>query len=310
MLNELLLIERGLVASGVALPDERHPDVKDLGKTFMLRVRLAADGSVDGVSVVDKSGSSRRWTQRDAQRNGFPAVKLQPAKSAVAEETPAESLAEAVFAFVDRAWSPAWAGETLSRRVGERLALLAPLRDDPNTAAVPAVMERFHLAVADPAALLRGIGRAIERDLSAVADKELRKFLRDGGMLYFDVPRDEFPRDVGDPRQMGAISRALSAGGEPGPKGVCCLSGKEVEPATRFPQPNLPLLGQTYLFSKNPDLPAAARYGLIGAEALKVGREAVAQLRSAIETITTPDRRGKTWRMTGCWSRPVASKPA
>ena len=74
MLNDLLLIERGLVANGIEL-GERHPDIKDMAKGFALRVRLDSNGRVNSVEQVAEAGRGAAWTLRDGQHNGFPGLK-------------------------------------------------------------------------------------------------------------------------------------------------------------------------------------------------------------------------------------------
>lgn len=298
MLNELRAIERGLAASGLAAAVELHPDVNDVGKCLCVRVRLTADGVVDGVTFLDAEFVAALWTLRDGKKNSFPAVKHPiPDKGrgrADAEKLSLDALSET---FAARNEALAWTRDGMRKRMRERLAQLASLRDDPNTAAVPAVFERFLVASASPAILSRGIAEAalrVHRD-GGVDAKTVRRFLTEGGTLCFDVARDEFPMDAGNPKQIPAISRALADGEAELRRGVCALTGREADLADQFPQPNLPIVGPTLLFSKNPDLPAVARYGLIGTKAFDVARESVGLLRSALDAVTTAERRFKTW---------------
>src|ERR1051325_3507354 len=74
MLNDLLSIERGMAAHGISLVG-RHPDIKDMAKGGALRVRLAADGHIVAVEIIEEAGRGALWTLRDGQHNGFPGLK-------------------------------------------------------------------------------------------------------------------------------------------------------------------------------------------------------------------------------------------
>ncbi|WP_114393146.1 hypothetical protein [Oleisolibacter albus] len=273
MLNELRAIERGLAISSIATGDGRHPDIKGVGKGIVLRVRLTETGSVAGVAFLPPEEIAALWTLRDGQQNSFPAVKRTGAKGAD------------------------WCSETLRRRVGERRDMLAVLADSPDTASVPATFSRFLTATEDPEALWRQIADAVAGLVTAgnADNSTADKLINEGGTLYFDVAEDGFNRDARSLDQAPAISAALFAAEKTNRRGVCALTGGEMELADKFPQPNLPILGQTYLFSKNSDLPAVNRYGLTDAFAMPVGRDTIGRLQGAIETITADWRQGKTW---------------
>jgi hypothetical protein len=73
MLNELFAIERGLAAAGLEVVSP-HPDLKDVGKGDVLRVRLAADGTIHSLEPILLSPGIGLWTLRDGQHNSFPYV--------------------------------------------------------------------------------------------------------------------------------------------------------------------------------------------------------------------------------------------
>src|SRR5580704_5533380 len=74
MLNDLLAIERGMAAFGVDFV-RRHSDIKDMAKGWAFRVRLATDGRIVVVEIVNEAGRGSLWTLRDGQHNGFPGLK-------------------------------------------------------------------------------------------------------------------------------------------------------------------------------------------------------------------------------------------
>ncbi|WP_158044683.1 hypothetical protein [Skermanella pratensis] len=301
MLNELLAIERGLAASKMMLAAERHSDVKSVGRTRVVIVRLATTGGVSSVGIAPDDLVPNLWTLRDGQHNSFPAVQLRLKSIAPEPSTEQNHAGIDILAakFHALPWSPTWVGKSLRSRLGERAAQLRSLADDSFTAAVPAVIDRFLLASEDPGELLRGIAVAVLREVQSGVAEWMRaghEVLTLGGTFYFDTDAGEFPRNVADPRQIGPVSVALAGSASAGPKGRCALTGLEGSLTVQFPQPNLPIVGQTYLFSKNPDLPSAGRYGRAGTDGIAIGIDTVGKLRSALDTIMEPHREGKTWR--------------
>ncbi|ALK09274.1 hypothetical protein [Blastochloris viridis] len=323
MLNDLLAIERGLTANGVDLVG-RHPDVKDVAKGSALRVRLAEGGHVSSVEVIPEAGNGAVWTLRDGQHNGFPGLK-----------TAAGLLALDAFAREkhDRAWNSSksppdrrnelmrlfsehsvaarqiknWPNSGHRKRISERLEALRTLADDPLSASVPAVFERFLAALDVSPSFLEQLTNALGERVRNNGDDywidPIRTALIAPIVLAIDVKDMEFQRDAGDARQIGAISRALSnppSTGNEQIKGeaVCALTGKAAKlHAGNFPQPNLPGLGQTYIYSRNRDIPSLTRYGRTADASFQADAELVRRLAGAIAALTREDRKGKTWRL-------------
>jgi hypothetical protein len=328
MLNDLYDIERGLAAYGAPV-SAQHPDVKDMAKGGAILVRLDARGAIDALEWAPESGHGALWTLRDGQHNGFPGLKtgqpgnpksgkpgkglLAPDAAALAahekawadDKTPAARRAETLRLIAktpfDAEGADGWPNAGHRKRIAERLVQLASLRDDPNTAAVPAAFERFL--------------RTLERQPSFLADllDRLKERLENGGdewieavrnaligpaAIYIDVAENDFPRDVRNQRQIAAVGTALNAAGGATSKAICSLSGV----AARLhegsaPQPNFPGLGQTYLFSRNSDIPSLTRYGKTGDESFAVGADLLGRLSGSAVYLTRPDERDKTWRL-------------
>lgn len=80
--------------------------------------------------------------------------------------------------------------------------------------------------------------------------------------------------------------------------GECALSGPSLQLLKgNFPQPNLPGLGQTYLFARNRDIPAMARYGRSGTASLPIDADVAGRLSGAILALTNDAQRERTWRL-------------
>lgn len=277
MLNDLAIVERALSGGGLTLVG-RHADVKDMAKGEALRVRLAADGRIVDLEIVAQAGAGATWTLRDGQHNGFPGLKTKKGLLDIPEadlEADAKvwkaasgmarlaELKRIVASYPVHATLLAdWPEPGHRRRIAERGAMLASLAGEPATAAVAAVFERFAAALErTPPFVVELADRMIAfADARGGAWIDTARAAMTGPMaLLIDVESGAFPRDVGDPRQIGPVSAALaSAGG--GRSGRCALSGRDATlHEGNFPQPNLPGLGQTYIFARNADIPSLTR---------------------------------------------------
>lgn len=76
----------------------------------------------------------------------------------------------------------------------------------------------------------------------------------------------------------------------------CVLSGDydEIE-NDKYPNPNLPLLGLSYLFSMNANTPCQTRYGNTSTKIISVGKSSIKSMKDSIEWICEDSRKGITW---------------
>jgi len=319
MLNDLVTIERGMAAYGIDLVD-RHSDIKDMAKGSALRARLDARGSVASIEIVVEAGRGALWTLRDGQHNGFPGLKTVAGLLSLdaaarrthdraweEKRTPAARRTELLRLIadspVDAVQSSSWPNAGHRRRIAERLETLRTLSDDTLTAAVPAVFERFLLALETSPGFLAALIAALAERLRSRGDEwidPVRAALIGPIALAIDVAENEFPRDACDSRQVGPVSATLDVGDgseiRAPSHSVCALSGKSAKLHTgRFPQPNLPGLGQTYLFSRNKDIPSLARYGRLADPSFPIDSALVRRLSGAITRLTQDDAKGHSW---------------
>jgi hypothetical protein len=315
MLNELFALERGLAAAGATVGG-RHPDIKDMAKSGVIRVRLREDGTLATIEPVAKGERGALWTLRDGQHNGFPGLKLPGLdtaalaahdaawKTATSSDLKRTELARLIARRRDDAELRAWPKPPHRQRIRQRLAQLRSLELDPLTMAVPAAFNRFLAALdaAQPFALT-----LLDAFSTRVAEDEgwldpIRGVLLGSIALSIDVASDDFDRDASDIRQIGPVSAALErsegGAGTANRQALCAFTGTAAYLLDgNFPQPNLPGLGQTYLFARNKDIPAVSRYGRTGTASLSIGTELAGRLSGAILAATSPEREGKTWRL-------------
>ena len=324
MLNELVGLARSLSEFGIDVP-RSHPSIKEVRKAAFLRVLLGKKG-VETVeaSGVDGLANFSSWTLRDGQQNSFPAVSAKeglidspdPALAAAAlsrdpdgkkADVPIEQRIEAIATIAAGRIAPSvadgWPGYL--PRIAERadeLRGLAGSDDEP----IWLVFDRFsRLATEDTAGLLASLVEAAA-EIARSGDPLAVSLAADllvggGGQLYFDVVETRNGSAVGMTDRRGAVAAALAAfelGNETPEEraagsGPCMLGGQDAPlHQGNYPQPNLPYLGQTYLYSRNSDTPSAARYG---ETTQSVGRDLVARLGGAIDWMCGEDGRGQRW---------------
>lgn len=315
MLNELRQI--GLAVAGAGIPvSVRHPDVRDVSKRATLRVRLASDGSIWKVVPLGAEEAGHLWTLRDGQHNSFPYHQIKYPLLRVSPDDERLEIIRGKRHDEAKRWAAllslagdmdlneeafaGWPGAGYLKRLAERRAQLAAL-DDTAAAGVPAAFDRFARAAEQPLDLLRAMAESlvsgVHRGRIATEFPLISALLVDGGgPLYFDVDRD-FERLAGDAHNVAEISRALRTDPEGGRRGVCALTGEKTALVSdAFPQPTLPVLGQTYLFARNKDAPTNTRYGRVGADAVAIGSAEASALQAAVEAVTRDEWRDRTWR--------------
>ena len=320
MLNELLSLERGLTAGGFQAVS-RHPDLSRLLKGDVVRIRLNGDGAIDELEFLEGQTRPEIWTLRKGKHHGFPGLKtrsglilLDPmARAAHDERWKLAKSASAKRAEIARVAAEAvlnptagdWLKPSHQASITDRLANLRSLETAPETCAVPATFERFLKTLTlSPPFLHRFYTAILERARNgedAWLDVVHSAFV--GAIaIAIDVSRG-FRRDASDERQIEGVSRALSEASAPrspaaSNERACGLTGTTTSLLNgSFPQPTLPSLGQTYLFSRNKDIRALARYTRNGPSSMPVDADLVGRFSDALATITEEKRRGKTWRL-------------
>ncbi len=103
---------------------------------------------------------------------------------------------------------------------------------------------------------------------------------------------------VADKEEKQALSDALYASSLEGEKRYRCpLSGKMTSGPIddKFPNPNLPVIGEAYLMAMNKKAECHRRYGKIGHEIFPASKEVAYELDNTVRFITQREREQKTW---------------
>ena len=335
MLNEGLMAAKALKHFDL-LPIPGHPDVKQVGKAECLLVILGSDGVPAELELLEKVETAKLWKHAKGNHNSFPAIRLKkPLLSAAVskklEEISWDNLDAAakkgVLLTLDfSAVNPKcgdfhiapWTQEQLRPVLECEQPELMNLRQLIRLFPKDEDQETFNRE------LLKQIASFIETetldDMQLDFLKQLlvgKKQGKNGGrvsgcMTYFDVSyRDDFP-SVLSPETGKALSNLLRQAGEQNPKeknelGISPLTGERVQfIRDKYPDPNLPVIGPTYLYSKKHDIPCLERYGMTGLMAFSAGREEADRISGALQYLTREERRRKTWKRMGsaCRNQP------
>jgi hypothetical protein len=324
LLNEFVVLERGLAAAGFSITP-RHADVQSPGSmSDAVHVRLDGNGMPIEVSLLKSDRVASLWTLRNGKHNSFPYVQLkEPLLSVPTSSSWHKELIDVwkPLSLVDRrrklheltnehpvaSEQPnAWPVASLKAR-RESLGQDGPL----GLGVVAAAIDRFLKASEHRKDFFTRLANlflkaADEGDVEIVEIARVslcgRKSNSDnevvGAPLYFDVARGEFELDVASSKHICSLSQALRDHGQMSARfGVCALIGENSRlHYGNFPQPNLPSVGQIYLFAKNEDIPAAHRYDRFAEDAIPVGLDLMHRLAGALDEITAEHRKGQTWR--------------
>jgi hypothetical protein len=317
MLSDLLVIDRSLQAAGFDVAP-RHPAIKSPGRMPAIHVRLDNSALVD-VALLPAERVSALWTFRDGNFNSFPFVKLdRPLLSVLGDNadwasmTLAErrkhlrALAKARPLDPDQ-WSN-WPGASFVSSLEARREALKKY-DGEGLEAVIGLVDAFLRAATEPgklvATLVRLLLDAIDQGDDAIVNivrdalcgrikKKGKKTIIETTAIFWDVARGRYSTDITNTK-LSALSAALTLATENGNVGICDLTGERCQLHTgNYPVPKP--LGQTYIYSKNADIPAAARYGRFADGGIRVGSVLAQQLAGALETITADHLKGKTWQ--------------
>ena len=328
MLNELLTLEKAIRSAHFSYVP-LHPDLKFAGKVAAFIVPLGQKGGVGSVWLLPNDLAP--WTIRDGSQNSFPLtqpkVPLLGAgpdsplrRAAIDKKNPEQRkdlLRVIAAAQVDKNAYGSWPGAGMLASIKKRQESLSVIQDH-KASIVPETYRRF-LRAFDPengsspvnamTAIVESLKKLLEKSthldiVEAAARILLGEPGADGqwrcrGALIFEA--SGFEISIVDHALLEPVSRALSEEAESHKKdraiGPCALTG-EIQGLLEgnFPQPNLRVVGLTWLFAKNRDIPSNDRYGRFAQQSMPIGRGVVERLSGALTALTDPQQENVTWR--------------
>lgn len=326
MLNELLQAANAIPN----LPDTLHKSLKALPKTPSYKVLIDANSAIVEVIPWDDISALRKWQPGG---NGFstpvfncpPLYRLPIDKSLVDETRNADANHWAeVFgqiregcAGLKGSWIDAKRGDvneksrkSLADVLAQLLALL-PV-GDPDYVVLRTLLERLQRLT--PERFFPEFARQIETQLAsaydeklfglycAISDAEAKKSFN----LLLDLPDWD---EIGDypvthAHTVALLNALLVRGGssvtyaadEAAPD---AYGRAAIDTDDKFADINLDGLGKVILRAMTKEAPCQYRYGKVEAGSFLVGKDSRERAKSALEYLTQPGRKGKTWRYRG-----------
>ena len=326
MLNELQQLRNSLKQNHIQAA-VWHPAIKPLAKYTTLLVRLNEQGIPASVGELPRDQAAKLRNIQPDNQNSFPAFNLncpvfqvsatmdlwEPAITA-----PADAVQTLPLAYEGRNGKvPALdrlrrlLREYPAQEIGPKLAASS---DD----SVQSTIHLLHLLKAgnqSPEQFVRSFAQALilasrRGDIGSnlAVDVLFGKLSKKGTrepwqcILFLDLEDiNPFQTAVASADSAAAWSEAMllpadESSGAAEELVQCALDGNS-GPAIgdKMPNPNLPLLGGTYLFSMNAEIPCQNRYGQSSTSLFPVTRGAVQGLNDALLHMTAKDAEGKTW---------------
>lgn len=318
MLNELDAIYRSLKATGISL-GSRHkwiqpPKKHSPGVIFYVGV----DGSVTGASELSPEEVSHRLTIKQSNHASFPIFNLKcPLSAEIVGVTADLEWATATF---DSSGASAYKNKDFNRllRLIQQFGIRfigATLRGHLGAASTLALLDRLskragdaeiRMLVGEVGTQLLGASRTGNISPDLVLDvlfgrwnkTQRRREKWDCTVLLEVSDGENFDRLVCDPATAHVWSEALCEA-DSSRRGEdlisCALTGQQDSPIRKLPNPNLPVLGPTYLMSMNPDWPCQERYGMTGTDIFRIGARTTQDLHNSLLYVTEEKREGRTW---------------
>jgi hypothetical protein len=328
MLNEGYALHKSLERCGVRLIN-RHPDVKEPGKKDGLIVGLDKKGKIVRIEYRKAEDISNLWTTREGMQNSFPVLKLQHPLWKISQNDPlrkklinlnADEIEKRKLlnhqthrlniSLTEKNW---W------NRLQERVKILHPFFETTNKdyMALYELTNRYLLAkkVNDFAEELLNKVRKLQKEIPYTLYENILigniykakdKGYRAEIPLVLDLSDwEKYSVRVASPKMEPFVNECLfkmqspdlvddnKASDNVSPS---ALSGSKVQlEDDKFPNPKLPIIGNTYLFSVNDQTPCQTRYKKTSTDIISIGRQEANKIQDSLNWITSKERKGKTW---------------
>jgi hypothetical protein len=329
MLNEGYALYKSLERCGIRLTP-RHPDVKEPGKKDGLIVGLDKKGRVARIEYRKAEDVSKLWTTREGMHNSFPVLKLQrplwklgqndPLRKQLNDPKKDETEKRKLLKRQDRKLNITSDETKWWKRLQERVTKLRPFFETTiqDHKALPQLMNRFLLAakVDDFAQELFKRLKQVQNEVPYTLFEniligniwyEKKKEYRAEVPLILDVSdwddKTKYSNRVASPRFEAFVNECMFKMQDSLTKqknnnipSLSALSGENLLlEDDKFPCPNLPIIGNTYLFSVADHTPCQTRYKQSSTDIIPVGRKEANAIQDSLNWITDDERKGKTW---------------
>jgi len=329
MINELYALSLALEKNGIQVP-LKHPWIEGVKKGEALLVNVDRDGQVESIEYCSSERVATFWNISESKHKTFPKLNIDPLWGKIEDRN---LLVEIVEAGKKKNWSEwfdltrkiiATYPDIVCREEGKKIIdwqkdKWRRLYEFPHKYILPYIGQNNHGLTA----LIESFSSWKEFSASKVNKlmvQIVRKALTDlenGRMDCFKLVQDlvvgrpaaktqpqvtvifnptGIDAVVADENECHALSRALLDKDSGGRKYQCPLTGELSKmPVKKYPDPNLPVLGKSFLMAMNKDTPCHKRYEKNGVAIFPASQEVSSKLDNTLCFITAPDKQGKTW---------------
>ena len=323
MLNELHELSQALDHVGL-LKNTTHPNISPVVKETSLLIEIDQKGAPRDLRFLSSEETSRLWRHSKGNHHSFPAIRVQEPLLDQNESSKLEAIEWNKLALTKKrdflakldfsALNPACTKIRISDwSLGELTFATTPPTELAALEQLLRVFPREQDALPFVGLLAKMIAKKLETtnheaELAAIkkllvgeVDARRGKYVA-SCMTYYDVyEADQFSNLVISPVTRQALVSELNAQEQRNKdeKNLIQspLSGRWQEAISdKYPNPNLPILGLTYLYSKKADTPCLTRYKRSGVEAYQIGRQEANDMNNALAFLTSKERENKTWR--------------
>lgn len=331
MINELQLLSQSLEKNGIDVP-VRHPWIKGIKKGEALLVNLTKNGSVDSLEYCSPQHVKIFWNIEQSNKATFPKINVGPLWRCHPDSRFLERIAEAES---KRDWKKWFAGVDELLEANSRILPKDSERKNAawkkdkwrrlykftHESVLPHLSEGNEglLELIKCFDLFKTFSEEAFDQLFVQIARMLIKDLRNGRLddccfkmahhllvgkpnatqqpqvtLIFNHSRQKIL--VADNNESICLAKALSFAGSDQNMYLCPLTGDLTQGMVdKFPNPKLPLFGNTTLMSMFKEAKCHYRYGKVGAEIFPASSEVAAHLDNVIRYITSDGHKFKTW---------------
>ena len=324
MLNELMVLQRSLSSQGIDAP-AGHPWIQPFKKGEALVAEIDSAGQIARVSLLNPEEVAALRNIAPDFHKSFPGFNLNSPIFAIDSSVPWNDPDQQWRAALEIKDVTPLAYETKDLQRLNRLLWDFPQQEiapkfgagGPKTGAMLALIQRLSALEPDAETFLRLFAAEViasakqgriprELALAVLFGKPNKKKLQLDAWkatLILDVADlENFSYRVADPsaaQEWSALLLQHEAAAPRTPEAdrfVCALSGKpDIPVGDKMPNPNLPILGPSYLMSMNADIPCQTRYGRTSTDIFPAGRNTILELNDSLRLMTEASRRYKTW---------------
>ena len=312
MINELYSMSQSLKQNGL-IQTIAHRDIGRAAGNPGLIVEINAGGLPVSIEYCSKPEFNHLFTHRKGNHNSFPIICIHKPLLV----TPAHvHMSRGKNALQSLSWeniNPQSKDIVIEAWTLEQLLPLCEQNED--LASLNELIKRFPKNQQDTirfnkalVELIQGcadmmpkpLGGLVQDILIGTLDKKKGTSISKTQIVFDIDDADRFSYNVRDPRLWELLIQKLSerdkSDSQDETPGLCQLTGKnQVLQKSKYPNPNLKAVGQTYLYIKNAGTACLTRYGMKGLDAYLAGKATVNDIENALAFLTGDDREHITW---------------